>query len=264
MQEKDGALRLVSSNASGEVSLSLRLSGDASGLAATANGVATVLRSGKRRFVTVFDQQGEVAWESELQCYATNTLLTIRGNPVTPCGDGSLIEHPAKGVAVRRASWMRQGTLGEVLSSGKLAIIDQSTGVTLLNDLATNQITPIPTSEATELAEAIREVSEVYSKAEAARGPGSPQMGKPLVVMDTAQDASGWYVLVWPYHPSSGPAVMKFDNSGRLVSSTGAGFPGIDRVFIKLKRRMALLFSHQSQARFLCIRRIPRNKDDLL
>jgi hypothetical protein len=51
---------------------------------------------------------------------------------------------------------------------------------------------------------------------------------RPIVVRSVAKDATGWYVLVWPYNEKAGPAILKFDKSGNLLARYRCVFPTSD------------------------------------
>ncbi|MES1257659.1 MAG: hypothetical protein ABUS51_04480 [Acidobacteriota bacterium] len=97
-----------------------------------------------------------------------------------------------------------------------IAIVEQSTGQAIFNDIEKASVTTGNISSP-ELDEALGKVAANTAAVQRSAPLNAPPPGKPLVVVDTAVDATGWYVLIWPYHPSLGPAVAKFDTVGKLV-----------------------------------------------
>jgi len=208
----------------------------AAALTPTARGVATVLlkagSSGKlTNFLTEFDPSGNMLQSTPMQCSWMGGLLSIGGKPSAICPNGVITTYPS-GTQVQ--SWVRPGALAEVLSNGSLVIIDQATGQTILNDPVRALVSTV-NATSPEIQEALG-MAQVQTQAAAriAKSGSGAQPGRSIVVMDTASDASGWYALIWPYKSSVGPAVSKFDYSGRLVSrlqlQVPAAMPGLSQI----------------------------------
>jgi hypothetical protein len=64
--------------------------------------------------------------------------------------------------------------------------------------------------------------------------------------MNTAQESSNWYVLVWPYHPKTGVLVASFDVAGNPVGKFLCRLPGeglgVHRIDIR-KNKLSLVSS---------------------
>lgn len=202
----------------------------AAGLVHTAEGgTATVLVSkqqagnGPRRASLVeFDSSGVQVAERDIGCYGQDGLLAIDGAISTICPDGSVLQHPK---LTRIATWIRLGSSVEVLQNRTLAIVDQVTAHTLLQDLNTNRLSPVA-DQAPEISHAL--AYSQRTRAEAARMPQpgiTPDMGREIIVMDTASDSTGWYELIYPYHAPTGPAVVKFSNAGKVVDRFRCSIP---------------------------------------
>ena len=186
------------------------------GLAATRDGVATVLLKGGNAALTEYDLKGSVVLDVPVQCYAAEFLVAISGLPATICADGVIQRYSRSAPPTRTLSWARPGSQIAVLSDSKMAVIDRSSAQMLVNDTRTNDISVVA-NRGPEIDAALQSTNQIRQDA-AKLPPASPPLGKPIVVMDTASDASGWYVLVYPYHPNSGPAITKFNNAGQLES----------------------------------------------
>lgn len=180
----------------------------AMGLTTTANGVATAIRNDRWRLLE-FGNSGILLRQIGLPCYGSESLISVHGNPATICGNGTITEHRAN-TAVRYPSWARPGAIAENLSDGLVAIIDQATGKTVLNDIASNGVVVAP-GQASEIDRAAQQIAKVKQQLTNVERPGSPVM-----VMDAAHDSSGWFVLIWPYNENFGPSVVKFNIAGAV------------------------------------------------
>jgi hypothetical protein len=138
------------------------------------------------------------------------------GAPATLCSDGTLSRHAADGTVAKTPSWIRPGTLAESLPNRKLGIVDRSTLRVLLNDLQNNSIFS-PAFLAPEFVQANQQSVASMVEAEKKRASTDPPLGRPVLAMDTASDKSGWYVLVYPYNVTTGPAVVKLDSNGNIL-----------------------------------------------
>ena len=187
------------------------------GLAATRAGVATVLskRGGATGTLTEYNLSGAIVREIPMGCFGAESLIAMSGGPATICANGTIQQNPPTGGSTTTASWARPGALVETLSDNNIVVVDRSGGQMLINDLETNKISAVA-NLGPEMNEAIQDVGRVRAKAPPNKSSSAPS--DLIVVMDTASDERGWYVLIYPYHPDSGPAVTRFGNDGRLVS----------------------------------------------
>lgn len=190
--------------------------GAAFGLAITPRGIVTIATKEKQGTLIEFSKQGAMISQSRLPCYGADWLFAFNGNAATTCADGTVTEHKGGDVSERRASWIRPGSLAEPLSTGEIAIVDQATGTAIINDLNTSTITTVP--RVPDIEKALQKLRGMYEQAAKDKPAGSPMMGRPLTVMDTAHDSSGWYVLVWPYQVAEGPLVVKLSNKGEVLA----------------------------------------------
>ncbi len=83
--------------------------------------------------------------------------------------------------------------------------------------------------KAPEIEEAVRYTQ--YQKAEYQRRlrVDDPPLGRPVLAMDTAVDADGWYIPVRPYHEKLGPAVVKFGCAAESLARFRCGMPAKSR-----------------------------------
>lgn len=101
---------------------------EAAGLVTTDKGAATLIIRGRQAALTEFSREGAVVSEAPVPCHGPEALLSLWGNPANVSPDGSITEFPSAGAVIRRASWIRPGTVAGSLSDGRLAILDQETG----------------------------------------------------------------------------------------------------------------------------------------
>lgn len=209
---------IVSTDMSGKLTglISLPAESRPAGLAVTERGPATVLvNRDKRSSVLVeYDRQGKRIQERPVSCYLYDELLTVEGAPATVCPDGTITRLPISKAPTKLSSWIRPGSLAEILPNKKIAIVDQNTAQTIVNDLQSNSIATISLS-APEIENAVRRIKRV--EAQAPNGPKDPRPGRMLLVMDTAVDHTGWYLLLYPYKNDIGPSVVKFSSEGQLT-----------------------------------------------
>ncbi len=111
-------------------------------------------------------------------------------------------------------SWIRPGTLAENLSTKQLAIIDRATGQVILNDVTRGTVAPAPSTANVPEIQAALTFVEASAKE---LPPGSPPLGRQLIVMSSAHDDSGWYELIWPYNRRVGPSVVRLSNDGTVA-----------------------------------------------
>lgn len=199
----------------------------ASGLAPTSAGVAVVLQKDRQNFIAEYGPTGELLRQTPIRCSARGDLLNLGGHPATICADGAITEY--RGVqTVSRSSWARSGAIVQPLSANLLVIIDQSTAQVVLNDIAVGTLTVLEI-RAPELDDALARSAAarvaLEKKAAAADVRDRVSPGRQLVVMDTTADSSGWYMLLWPYHQNSGPAVVKVDRDGHVLDRLRCRLP---------------------------------------
>lgn len=231
-----GHFALVRSDNEGGVTTTIPVGPDVrpSGIATTSRGVAAVLFTARQGTLVEYTADGKQVMSARVGCFLAEGLLRTHGRPATICPDGKVTTYSENGQAAAESlSWARPGSLVEVLSGGRLAIIDQATAQILLNDPVTGTITAVHYS-VPEIQEALQRTDANKKAATLAAKPGDPPLGRQLIVMDTASDEEGFYVLVWPYLPAMGPAVVKFSNEGRTLARYrcrgGNGSPGFHKI----------------------------------
>lgn len=184
------------------------------GLAVTARGVATVVRRERQAFLREYGIAGSLLSERPIGCFSTTELLVIGGRLSTTCPDGTINIFGPEKLPTRRPSWARPGAIVAALSDTRLAIVDQGTAQVLLSDITKN-VTRTIDVVAPEVQEAL---SYTASQAKAVTlPPDAPPPGQPVIAMDVAGDASGVYLLIWPYQKNVGPAVVKYAPDGALI-----------------------------------------------
>ncbi len=187
-------------------------------LAATSRGVATIQSSKDRAANLVeYSAEGKELFRASLGCYLAEGLLSLDGRPATICPDGRITRYEQTGTTMQYSSWSRPGALSVFLGAGILAVVDRGTARIVLNDLKTNQVSSV-SSDVPEIIQALNANASNVQAANASALPGDPPLGTPLVVMDAASDGGALYLLIWPYHPSAGPAVVKLSHSGNVLA----------------------------------------------
>jgi len=189
----------------------------ASGLAATAQGVATVLQkrgSRHQNFLTEYDFGGGLVSEIAIDCFWVGGLIALGGNATTLCPDGTVTRFSKGSPPVKGSSWYHPGSSVVPLSNHHMVIVDQASAKAVVNELSNNTVTPVTVD--------VPEVDAALAKIAANTATMSPEMaahqGRVLVALATASDATGWYMLIGPYHPATGIPVAKFDFTGQLVA----------------------------------------------
>jgi hypothetical protein len=199
--------RLVSTDMSGRLLANIGLpgGGDARSLAVTDGVVATLFFNfqKKRTVLLQYDFKGTLLSEEAVLC-GSDGLLVLSGRPAVVCVDGNILVYGDGGQTSRYSSWIRSGSLAESLSSGALAIIDQETAQIVLNEYRTGTLT------------AMAKVTRAKARAAAVLSTTDPPLGRHVIIVDTAADPSGFYLLLWPYHGATGPSVVHVDNDGLL------------------------------------------------
>jgi hypothetical protein len=188
---------------------------DADGLVVTDVGVATVVTlAGGIRVLREYDLTGSKISEIRLPCYTGNGLLSMGARPATVCTDGMISQHGKDNTVTSIPSWVRAGTLTEVLPDDKLVIVDQTTLQILVDDLRNRRISS-PNVNVPDFEAAIGKFNLAASHAQSRLPAGSPPLGKPLLAMATTSNSSSWYVLVYPYD-RIGPTVVRIDQNVSL------------------------------------------------
>jgi hypothetical protein len=149
-----------------------------------------------------------------MQCFWAGGLTSLGGNATALCPDGTITQYTAQNGLSRNSSWYHPGSAVAVLSPHEIAIVDQSSGQILLNDISTNTVSQV-TAHVPEVDAAI---STVAAKTKALSKADAASLGKVLIALDTATDETGWYILIGPYNNNTGPAVAKFDRAGQLIA----------------------------------------------
>lgn len=204
------------------------------GLAGSSRGVATVLVSRGQRSLVEFSATGDRLFSVGLGCFHAQGLIAIMGSPATICPDGTITRYSGKDEQ-RYSSWAKAGAVIREMSNGNLAIVDQSSAGILFNNLKSGAVSlvqpPVP-----EISEAKRRVQAVEAAAKASLRPAGAPLGNQLIVMDAASDATGLYLLIWPYKIDSGPVVIRLDNAGSPVSRFRCltqGEPNVHKVAVR-------------------------------
>jgi hypothetical protein len=189
----------------------------AAAIAPTARGIAVAFSRKTGSYLQEYDRQGTPLPEIRVPCASMQQLLSINGNASTICLDGLLTQYPPSSNSIRYSSWARLGTRVEVLSNNQLAIVDRQTGQVLLNDLDSGHLSPVTTT-VPEIDSALEEYASVAQQARQSLAAGAPPLGGSVVVMGTAHDQTGLYLLIYPYNDKLGPALVKLSNAGALAA----------------------------------------------
>jgi hypothetical protein len=186
------------------------------GLTPTSAGVATVLVKKGRGVLTEYGADDAVVAEVALPCYGAESLLNMGGRAAAVCASGNITVYGPNASVSEYSSWVRPGAIATVLSNGVAAIVDRSTAGIVLNNLITGKLSVVPPGTP-EIEEALRMTAETRRQAAKVLRPADPPLGRALVAMDVSSDNSGFYILLYPFHESLGPAVVKFSNEGQLL-----------------------------------------------
>jgi hypothetical protein len=191
----------------------------ASGLAATAHGVATALLkrgSGVRPnwILTEYDPSGGLVAESTLDCFWAGGLIALGGHATTLCPDGTVTQYSKGSAPVKSPSWYHPGSSVLPLSSHHMVIVDQASGKAVFNELSNNTVSQI-TAQVPEVDAAL---AHIAAKTKELLPEAAAHFVRPLVALDTTADRTGWYMLIGPCNKATGLQLAKFDFTGQLVA----------------------------------------------
>lgn len=185
------------------------------GLAATQDGAAVMIVSGKKGSIHIYDGRGSLGRTVSVPCYGADALLSFSGDPATLCGDGLLTRY-RQPASIEYHTWGGRGKLCEPLGETRLAIIDPFTAQIVFEDLSSHKLS-ISSVRLPEAEAALTQVDASMNRTRVAMKPTDPPLARPMIVADTAVHGEDLYLLIWPYHPSTGPAVARLDASGQLI-----------------------------------------------
>jgi len=184
------------------------------GVVSSNSGVAAMVVRNRKLSLDRFDRQGKTLGRTPLQCGSGDQLLLLDGEVATVCPDGQITRHLISQPPERYTSWARPGSLTEALRDRRLLIADRLTGKLLFNNLDTGALFS-PSHSSPEIAQAVAHIDHVMKSADAR--PGEPPLARSLVVMDTATDGNSIGLLVWPFHPDFGVAVVVHAGDGSVA-----------------------------------------------